>query len=504
MTKHTTITFLKTAAIAAILPTATLADLSALEVWDSWKSYAETFGQSVTVGSQEASGDALILRDVTLAMAFAEGNVSGTLEMLEFRERSDGTVALTMAPDFPLSVTIDPAVGEAVDLGIIFRQEGASIIASGDVGNIFFDYLASQVSVDIDKLFVDGVDIVGTMNVTLNDVDGKYALDSKGGKSYTSQLATDDVTFTVIFDEPDDGGSFAMTGSIEDLRSNSTISLPEGIDMADPTAIFTSGVNMQGEISTGGSGYLIKLDNGPESFSLNTSSGASSLDFAILDGSINYGGTANDIFYTFESPQIPFTEVEVKLAEFAFRLLVPLVKSNEPSDFAFLIRLAGFEISDMIWGIFDPGGIMPRDPATISIDVSGQMNWLVDIMDPAIAEEFDGESPAELHSLTINDITLSAVGAEVTGSGDFTFDNSDLETFDGVPAPTGSAVVNMFGLNGLMDRLMQMGFLPPDQAGVGLMMLGLFARAGDGEDTYTSTIEIKGDGSIFANGQQVK
>ena len=36
------------------------------------------------------------------------------------------------------------------------------------------------------------------------------------------------------------------------------------------------------------------------------------------------------------------------------------------------------------------------------------------------------------------------------------------------------------------------------------MMLGLFARPAGGEDTMTSTIEVTGDGSVFANGQQLK
>ena len=72
-------------AIACALPTTALADVSALEVWESWKSYAETFGQTVSVGSQEPSGNALILRDVTMAMDFPDGSASGTLALLEFQ-----------------------------------------------------------------------------------------------------------------------------------------------------------------------------------------------------------------------------------------------------------------------------------------------------------------------------------------------------------------------------------------------------------------------------------
>jgi hypothetical protein len=49
-----------------------------------------------------------------------------------------------------------------------------------------------------------------------------------------------------------------------------------------------------------------------------------------------------------------------------------------------------------------------------------------------------------------------------------------------------------------------MGLVPEDQAMAARMMLGLFARPGDGPDTLTSKIEVKGDGAILANGQRLQ
>ncbi len=491
-------------AFACTLPTTALADVSALEVWESWKSYAETFGQTVSVGSQESSGNALILRDVTMAMDFPEGKVSGTLELLEFRERGDGTVAVTMAPDFPLSVSIDPEIGEAVDLAIIFRQSGTSIVASGSDGDISFDYLAAQISFEIDKLIVDGQDIDTNIQFAMNDIDGKYALSGDDEITYTSQFAAAGATFKVSLTDPEDGGQFEMTGFVEDLRSNSRATVPADFDPTDPLVMFAGGFDVEGAFSTGASGYSISMANGPESFALNTSAASNSLQFSILDGTINYGGAVTEVSYSVQSPQIPFPEVTLRIAEVAFNLLMPLTKSDEPNAFGFLMKLAGLEISDMIWDMFDPAQVMPRDPATIIIDISGQMNWLIDITNPEQATAYTGETPAELHKITVNDITLSAAGAEITGGGEFTFDNSDLETFNGMPAPSGFFEMRLVGLNGLLDRLIQMGILPQDQAMGMRMMFGLFARPADGEDTMISTIEVKSDGSVFANGQQIK
>ena len=49
-----------------------------------------------------------------------------------------------------------------------------------------------------------------------------------------------------------------------------------------------------------------------------------------------------------------------------------------------------------------------------------------------------------------------------------------------------------------------MGLIPEDQAVGARLMLGLFARPGDGPDTLVSTIEMKEDGSILANGQRIR
>jgi hypothetical protein len=130
------------------------------------------------------------------------------------------------------------------------------------------------------------------------------------------------------------------------------------------------------------------------------------------------------------------------------------------------------------------------------------LKWLVDISNPEAMANVGDAPPAELHALSVNDITLSVAGASVEGKGDFAFDPTDTVTFGGMPAPTGEINFTIVGANGLIDKLIQMGLLPEDQAMGARMMLGMFARPGDGVDTLTSKIEVKGDGSVFANGQQ--
>jgi len=112
--------------------------------------------------------------------------------------------------------------------------------------------------------------------------------------------------------------------------------------------------------------------------------------------------------------------------------------------------------------------------------------------------------PGQLCALNVNSLILSAVGAELTGNGAFTFDNSDLTTFDGLPRPEGKLDLKLVGANVLIDKLVGMGLLPEDQAMGARMMMGLFARPGDGEDTLVSTIEVTPEGALMANGQRLQ
>ena len=197
--------------------------------------------------------------------------------------------------------------------------------------------------------------------------------------------------------------------------------------------------------------------------------------------------------------------VSLSFANLVFDMMIPVMANEDPQDFDLKIGLSDFTMSDLIWGVFDPTGQLPRDPATLLVSLSGQAKLLADIMDPEVAVEMEnGLVPAELEALTVDEMELTMAGASLTGSGDFTFDNTDTETFDGLPRPTGILNLQLAGGNGLLDKGVAMGLLPEGEAGGVRMMMGLFARPGDGPDTLTSTLEINEEGHILANGQRIQ
>lgn len=493
------------ASVAWLVMTGTaLADVTAAEVWDSWKEYAESIGQSIEVGSETSDSGTLTLRDVKIGMEVPDASMSGTLEMLELRERGDGTVMITMSQDYPLAVSMNPPDGEALDLGLVIRQDGMALIASGGDGEISYDYTASELSVDVDSMFVGGQNVAPTIRFVMSNLDGNYGMAAGDVRRIDSAMTAGAMTVDVDFVDPKSGAQMVMTGTVEQLSSESAATLPMVIDMEDPSWVFGDDFGATGSISTGAADYTMTMDDGTDRFAATGGSDSSTLQFSLLDSVVSYGGTSTGMEYRLSGSQIPFPEVAIGMEETEFDLTMPLKKTEDPADFGLLTKIVGLTVSDEIWSMFDPGQVLPRDAATAIIDVSGKLKWLINFGDPEAMGSMDEAPPAELYALTINDITLSLAGALVEGQGDFTFDPTDTVTFDGMPAPTGQIDFTIVGVNGLMDKLIQMGLLPQDQAMGARMMLGLFARPGDGPDTLVSKIEVNGDGTVFANGQQLQ
>ena len=166
--------------------------------------------------------------------------------------------------------------------------------------------------------------------------------------------------------------------------------------------------------------------------------------------------------------------------------------------FALLMKISQFTVNDEAWGMMDPGGALKRDPADLSIDVSGKGK--IDFLAMAIADETGGVPPIPApESLDIKDLSLSIAGAAFAATGAFTFDNSM-----GVPMPLGEANVSLTGGNALIDGLIATGIVTEQDAMGARMMMGMFFTPGADADSLTSKIEAKAGNEIYVNGQRIQ
>ena len=482
--------------------TATFADVTAAEVWTDWHDYMTGFGYEIAA-SEAASGDGVTVNGLTISMDLPDdgGKIKFDLGTLTFKNQGDGTVAVIMPEHMPIAINANNDFSATMN----YDTTGMSMIVSGTAEEMTYDYSAAQVAFSIANLMIEGDKIDDAkLDLILTNMSGK-STSAIGELRHIAQAFTADMlTYDFAIKEPE-GGSFSMSvnGSIADLNGNSDSMIPKDINFEEMAAALNAGFAGKGSFTWGAGGYEFAAADAGSSTTGSSSSDSGSLNFSMDRDNLGYGGSTAGTKASFTSSDFPFP-VDITIAESVFNLLMPINKTDSPTDFGMTVKLGDFTISDNIWGLVDPGSMLSRDPATINLEFDGKANWLVDIMDPTSEEMMNADVPGQLHELTLKALQVKVAGADLTGDGSFTFNNDDLETFDGLPAPTGALNLKLIGGNGLMDNLVKMGLLPEDQAMGARMMMGLFAVAGEGEDTLTSKIEVSGDGSIMANGQRLK
>jgi hypothetical protein len=194
-------------------------------------------------------------------------------------------------------------------------------------------------------------------------------------------------------------------------------------------------------------------------------------------------------------------EVTGSLGEMQSRVAFPSTPTEEPQPMAFTLALRDLTLGESIWSLFDPTGALPRDPATLIVDLGGQIRFLADIFSEEEMADAAGP-PAEVEALDIEELRLSLAGAEFTGTGAFTFDYDVTGPMGpGSPAPEGRLDLRLEGAQRLLETLVGMGILPEDQAMMVRMMTGMIARpAPEGGDALVSEITVEPDGTVLANG----
>lgn len=497
--------------VCAFGASAAHADLSAQDVWSDWRAYLEGTGYELSATTQ-MSGDTLTVSDVALTMKIPDEDVDIEISLgdLSFTENGDGTVAIALPSTMPINISGTDEEGDDFEAVVNFTQTGFSMVAAGDPDDLTYNYTASTMGFNLDDVMINGASAgeefadFAKVDVSLSKVIGSTQATGGTVRSYSQNMQASDLRYDIAINDPEDGGVLAWSGGSEGLELESVTNLPPELDTENMAAMIEAGFAVDGTFGFGTGSSTMNFQDDAETFSYESSSDGGSFGFVIGPDGFGYEVNQGNVSINLAGSEFPLP-ISVSFAELVFDMLVPVMANEEPQDFDLVIGMSDFTISDLIWGIFDPTGQLPRDPATLLVTLSGQAKLLANVLDPEVAEAMDsGPPPAELEALTVEEFELTAVGASITGSGDFVFDNTDTTTFDGMPRPTGILNLELVGGNGLLDKLVAMGLLPEEEAGGMRMMMGLFARPGDGPDTLTSTLEINEEGHILANGQRIQ
>jgi hypothetical protein len=482
------------------------------EVWKSFQELSTSYGQTLTSESVAEDGGNIVVTGLSIVQEEEGARVEGRVEEITFTDNGDGTVSVTMSETFPMTMTVPGEDGNPVTIGMTFSQPGLKITASGEAANAKYDFVAPEMTLALES--IEGVD-AEAVNVTaeakLANLVGSYLFAGPAEmRTLDSSFTADSINVTIAGTSTDPSpaegeaaapSQFNAVIGMADLAGSTKGTILSSAMMQDFQAALAAGFETQAGFTAGATTYNFDITEATGQTKIAGTGESSSLNVAIGKDSFNYGGGAKNVAMTMTVPDLPFPDMKLSYAEAAFNLLVPVAQTEAPADFAFLTKLVDVTISDELWGIFDPAAVLPREPATIVIDTKGKARVTADLSDAEAMAE--GAVPGELHALDVTELRAKVAGAELTGTGAFTFDNTDLVTFGGMPAPTGKLDLKLTGGNGLMQKLVTLGFISEEDMMGANMMLSMFANPGPGEDELNSTLEFK-DKGFYANGQRLQ
>ncbi|WP_417733761.1 DUF2125 domain-containing protein [Roseovarius sp.] len=493
---------------AAFSGTAALADVTADQVWQDWKAYLGTFGYEVA-GDEQKAGDTLAISNIAMSVTAPDMPSLVTLRMsrMELIENADGTVSVILPATTPIAMVSDVEPGKTTTATMELAQRALKMTVSGTPEAMQYAYDADEVSLELTGLDIDGDAVeIGEARIAFANMRGtSESIRNADLRDIRQQMAAGPVTYGLDFTDPDAGGHLSLTGSLASAGFDGTVSLPSGIDNTDMVASLDAGFRFDSAMTYENASVAYALEDSGDTIEGTSASAGGSLRSVFGPEGLGYQAKGRDLDITVTSSDLPFP-VTFGMARSGFDMKMPVAQGEEAQDFALAVELGDFTLSEVIWSLFDPAGQLPRDPATLAFDLTGKGRLFVDLLDPGQMENLadSGDAPGELQSLDLNSMTLRAAGATLTGDGGFVFDNSDLTSFDGIPAPEGAIDLKLIGGNGLLDTLIAMGFVPKDQAMVARMMVGMFAVVGEGEDTLNSRIEVNEQGHVLANGQRLR
>jgi hypothetical protein len=486
--------------LAASLLTSTAANaITADQVWASLQARFTGLGMTLAADSQAKSGGTLAVKGLKIGTTTKGGTFGITLAELDFAEASDGSVTITPPASIPITFASAADQKPQTSANATLTLNGATTVVTGTDGDMTYTGAANSAAMSLDKLVSDGKPVDLRVKGAMTGLKSSSHVTGTSPQQIDSTSSIASLSFTMDATNPDGPGTMHAEAAVSNLAGTGKMTTIPGLDMTNMAAALAAGYAVESALTYGATTFAFKFDQAPKTSASTGSLTGGNVTVSMTKTHIQYGGGSTGLDVTIESSQSPIPSVTLKMAQSAFNFLVPVGKSDTAQDFALLTSLDGVSVNDEVWAMIDPKGALPHDPATVILDLAGKGKWAFDFLDPAQAAK-PPAIPGELDALTLNQLEVKAAGADLTGTGAVTFDNSA----GGVPKPTGSVDLKLTGGNGLIDKVTKMGLVPQDQAMGARMMLGMFAKPGEGADTMTSKIEFNADGSILANGQRIQ
>ena len=486
------------------------AQMNASIVWDEIKHIASENGYKISaIISQSEKG--INITDFALinkANATSEvANVEIDLLDIQILERSDGSVEIR--PDYDQEITIKLYEGREFSSFVLKPlNDNTTMIISGEVGAPDFQINSSLFGMTLKDYELpsryQGNEFFEA-SIILNAMVLNQAFAGKIQDSSKSSFQAGSLNLFLNFDIPAEQMSGLIKYNLEDIlvisrQDNLVSNTSENL-----TNLLETGYNALGSYSVGVGSIEFDFSSPDGNLTGKLASENSNVSTSLTKNGLLFDAYFANGLFKLNSSVMPIP-VDISLKNGNYGFTMPILKQTEPQNFGLRFGVSDLLIAQDLWGLLDPNNNLKNDPINAKIALSGKAKLLENLTEfrPEIYEGNSSNSiPVEVDGIFLDKLDLSLMGTSLQGEGSVTLDNEDVTTFDGFPKPVGSFEFVLTGVNALVDKLINSGFIDSD-TGIGArMMLGMFAIP-TGEDELSSKIEFNSLGHILANGQRLR
>jgi hypothetical protein len=484
------------------------AEVSADQVWDDIIKRTKSAGYTVSA-IQSRSDGTLILSELAFRSDNQDQGYSVNIEIgdMQLVPNNDGSVTVTPSKNITWDFLFPSEASDTMPLSLKQTARRFVLLASGDKGQIKYDYSAERIDLAFDEFVVqegamksDQADL----QISLVDVIGKLKITGDLLRETLSSFSAASIDVMARFDPKKESYKGMWKTRLSNVSIASTGQVPDGYSLQDASAALSAGYN---------NSSVFRYQTGETNLSFSSDQGKVLFDSSSADGTMSTTISSAGLKTMSEMRAMEFAAsgnflpnpMQAKVGSLVYVGDMPVIPFRENQPFGVRLELNEVIISDLLWTIVDPLSYLPHGPLTLKLDIHGMMQLLVDFMSSDLSKTAPSDLTklAQIGALSLNSLLLSGFGAEVEAEGAFEFDSGDFKTFGGLPRPKGKAKVKLTGINTLLEKVVKMGIIGSQQAMAAQMGIGIFALP-IGDDILQTELEIDQNGSVFANGQQLR
>lgn len=493
-------------ALGVVLGGPAVADITNTQVWDDLRTQLQEYGYSVQASVSQSS-DTLAVEDMILTQSLPEGDIAVSLRgsAIDFVQSGPNRVDIKFPERVKMQLDIiDGSQRDSITIEQRVQGNGTYVQERGQELHYVYDidnYAMSIVDVDIDDPDVQNMDLGGF--VTIQGLQGAMVVKSGDITQRTTNAAMERVDFSMTFDDPSENAAFDVLVRLDGMTYAEQSNVPYGVNRTDLGPALAAGLSLTSAVTHQGLDLSVQFNDNQTNGQMAFRQGSGEWTSAISPKTAVLQGGSTGIEFDVVAPDFPLP-ISGRIAGITYNMDMPLGASQDEQSFDLGWAMQELTLSESLWSMVDPAGKLERGPLNLALSLTGAGMLGVNLFDlEQMIDQIDPTQIGQLNSLTLNDLTISGLGAQLLGQGKFTLDNNDLQTFDGFPRPEGRVTFTVTGLNAALEDLVNAGLVPSDQVFMMRMMMGAFL-APTGDDEMTSDLEVKPDGSVYANGQRLR